>query len=135
MVHNYQIRVRYSDTDQMKRLHHAAYVEYLEVVRIEMLRDIGYSYANLEKSGYLLPVIKLNLEYLGPAVFDDVIEFQTELKSSSAIRLEFRSVLTVNDNAVARAGVELVCLDAQSGKPRKLPEAMLLHLHSLSMDD
>lgn len=135
MVHNYQIRVRYSDTDQMKRMHHAAYVEYLEVVRIEMLREMGYSYANLEQSGYLLPVIKLNLEYLGPAVFDDVIDFQTELKSTSAIRLEFESVLSINQKNIARAKVELVCLDAHSGKPKKLPESMLIHFHSLSKVD
>ena len=135
MVHNYQIRVRYSDTDQMKRLHHAAYVEYLEVVRIEMLRDIGYSYAILEQSGYLLPVIKLNVEYLGPTVFDDVIEFKTELRALSAIRLEFESLLTTEKNTVAKARVELVCLDAHSGKPKRLPESMLIHLHSLSKDD
>ena len=40
MVHKYEIRVRYSDTDQMQRLHHAAYVEYLEVVRIEFASDL-----------------------------------------------------------------------------------------------
>ena len=75
MVHKCQIRVRYSDTDQMRRMHHAAYAEYLEVARIEMLRSQGFSYAAMENEGYILPVINMNIRYLGGAEYDDLFEF------------------------------------------------------------
>ena len=57
MVHNYSLRVRYGDTYQMRRVHHAAFLHYLETARIEMLRDLGWPYAEIEAHGFFLPVI------------------------------------------------------------------------------
>ena len=67
----------------MQRLHHAAYVEYLEVVRIEFLRCIGFSYDALEKSGYLLPVSKLQVKCITEgARYDEVLSFDTRVRSA-----------------------------------------------------
>jgi acyl-CoA thioester hydrolase len=56
---NTQIKVRYAETDQMGVVHHANYALYLELARIEWLSMLGFSYAEMEKQGVILPVVSL----------------------------------------------------------------------------
>ncbi len=121
MVHKCEMRVRYSDTDQMKRMHHAAYAEYLEVARIEMLRSRGFSYAEMEKDGYILPVIHLQVRYLGGAEYDDVIRIETIIHTRSEVRVAFESTIYIDDRKIVEAEVELACLDRDSWRPKRLP--------------
>lgn len=125
MVHKCELRVRYSDTDQMRRMHHGAFVDYLEVARIEMLRSMGISYAQLEGEGYALPVIELNIQYLGAAHYDDVIQFATQVEVQSPIRLRFESELFVREARIAKARVDLACLDGVSFRPKKMPQELI----------
>lgn len=133
MVHKYDLRVRYSDTDQMQRLHHAAYVEYLEVVRIECLRSMGFSYDALEKSGYLLPVSKLQVRYRQGARYDEVLSFETRVEVLSEIRLVFHSAIHVSDRLIATAEVELACIKANGHRPQKMPELLISALEEASV--
>ena len=134
MVHKYKMRVRYSDTDQMQRLHHAAYVEYLEVVRIEFLRALGFSYSRLEQSGYLLPVSTLQLKYHRGVEYDEVLSFDTRVQVNSEIRLTFASEIHAVDALVATATVELACIDAVRHRPCRLPEDLLHALQKASTE-
>lgn len=121
MVHKCELRVRYSDTDQMRRMHHGAFVDYLEVARIEMLRSMDISYAQLECEGYALPVIELNIQYLGAAHYDDVIQFVTKVEMLSPFRLRFESDLFLGEARIATARVDLACLDGATFRPKKMP--------------
>ena len=134
MVHKYEMRVRYSDTDQMQRLHHAAYVEYLEVVRIEFLRALGFSYSRLEQSGYLLPVSTLRVKYHRGVEYDEVLLFDTRVQVNSEIRLTFASEIHAADALVATATVELACIDAVRHRPCRLPEDLLHALQKASTE-
>ena len=49
--HEIQIRVRYQETDAQGHVHHANYLNYFELGRVEMLRASGYSYREFEESG------------------------------------------------------------------------------------
>ena len=134
MVHKYEMRVRYSDTDQMQRLHHAAYVEYLEVVRIEFLRALGFSYSRLEQSGYLLPVSTLRVKYHRGVEYDEVLLFDTRVQVNSEIRLTFASEIHAADALVATATVELACIDSVRHRPCRLPEDLLHALQKASTE-
>lgn len=68
-----EIRVRYADTDKMGVVYNGKYLEYFEVGRTELLRNFGLPYNEVEKEGYLLPLIKAGLEFKMPARYDDVI--------------------------------------------------------------
>ncbi len=72
-----QIRVRYAETDAMGVVHHASYVVWLEVGRSEWMRRQGTSYADLEASGYYLPVVGLSLRYLASARYDELLTLKT----------------------------------------------------------
>lgn len=87
-----QIRVRYAETDMMGIAYHANYLPWLEIGRTDLLREHGFPYADLERAGFRLPVLEVNVRYLRPALYDDVITVETTLaeKPSVRVRLEYR---------------------------------------------
>ena len=82
-----KIRVRYADTDQMKFVYYAKYLEYFEQGRSDLLRQIGLPYPEIEKMGYLLPVIEAFVKYRQPARYDELLEVRTMLQEIPAARI------------------------------------------------
>ncbi len=84
-----QVRVRYQETDQMGVAYNGNYYTWFEVGRTEFFRSLGYTYAELEENGVILPVISSNCEYKIPAKYDDELFIKTKIKSLKGVRLEF----------------------------------------------
>ena len=74
------IRVRYAETDQMGVVYYGNYAQYFEVGRVETIRSLGMSYKALEDMGVMLPVVEMNIKYLRPAHYDDVLNIQSTIK-------------------------------------------------------
>jgi acyl-CoA thioester hydrolase len=70
-------RVRYYETDQMGYLHHSNYTRYYELARTDAMRSIGFSYAQAEQSGTIMPVIKIESKFMKPLFYDDEVEILT----------------------------------------------------------
>lgn len=68
-----KLRVIYADTDQMGVVYHGTYARYLEAARVEFMRDAGQTYADVEAAGYALPLTDLQISYLSPARYDDIL--------------------------------------------------------------
>lgn len=118
-----EVRVRYAETDQMGVVYHSNYLNYLELGRVEWLRSLGYSYAELEKKGVLLPVVNAELNYRFPARYDELIRVETEVSSIGKSSIEFSSQLFNEMDALVLEGkVRLVCLNADVFKPISIPE-------------
>lgn len=79
-IHEFQVRVRYGETDQMGYLYYGNYALYFEVGRTESLRSLGFSYKGLEEQGVMMPVVNMEVEYFRPAFYDDLITIKTSLK-------------------------------------------------------
>ena len=80
------VRVIYADTDAMGVVYHTNYIKWFEVGRCELLRSMGYPYAQMEGNGVMLPVIECNCKYILPAVYDDLLEITariTEVKGAT----------------------------------------------------
>ena len=75
-----QIRVRYAETDQMGVVYHSNYFYYFESSRAESIRQLGYTYVDMEKMGIIMPVIEVHCKYLKPARYDDLLIVKTILK-------------------------------------------------------
>jgi len=117
-----EVRVRYAETDQMGVVYHSNYLNYLELGRVEWLRSLGYSYAELEKKGVLLPVVHAELNYRFPARYDELIRVETEVISIGKSSIEFNSQLyNENDVLVLEGKIKLVCLNAETFKPISIP--------------
>jgi len=117
-----EVRVRYAETDQMGVVYHSNYLNFLELGRVEWLRSLGYSYAELEKKGVLLPVVHADLNYRFPARYDELIRVETEVSSIGKSSIEFSSQLYNENNTLLLEGkVKLVCLNADTFKPISIP--------------
>lgn len=82
-----QIRVRYAETDMMNIAYHGSYLPWLEIGRTELLRENGFPYAELERLGFRLPVLEVNVRYLRPAVYDDIVTIETTMTERPLVRV------------------------------------------------
>src|SRR5262245_26691907 len=82
------IRVRYAATDRMGLLHHAHYLVYFEQARVEMLRQAGLSYRDLEDQGHLLVLTRAEVRYKRPARFDDLLTVRVTVKRITSVRID-----------------------------------------------
>jgi acyl-CoA thioester hydrolase len=125
--HTSEIRVRYADTDQMKNVYYGKYFEYFEQGRSDFMRWMGLPYGELERQGFLLPVIEAFARYRRPARYDDLLLIETRLLEQPAarIRLEY-SVLREGESEVLVEGYTVHSfVKASSSKPTRAPEQFL----------
>lgn len=124
LVHLSQLRVRYAETDAMGVVHHAAYVPWLEVGRVNLLRAAGAPYGDIEARGLLVVLADLQVRYRAPARFDDVIEVQTSLIALKSRQLAFRyRVLLVEQGVVCVEGMTShIVVQRATMKPVVFPE-------------
>ncbi len=81
IIRETQLRVKYSETDQMGYLYHGNYPAYYEVGRAEWLRSFGVTYREMEEiHGIMMPVMSLQMRYIRPAKYDDLLTIRTVLR-------------------------------------------------------
>ena len=120
-----QIKVRYCETDQMGLVHHGSYINYFEEARISWISNLGFSYGEMEKSGIILPVSKLNINYLRPAYFENDLVVNVELAELPTSRLIFNYTITNKHEVVVTGTTVLAFLNKETKKPVRCPDYML----------
>jgi len=121
--HEFKVRVRYAETDQMGVVYHGNYAQYFEMGRVEWLRNLGLSYSVMEKQGVMLPVVSLTLNYKKPARYDDLLKVRTIFKKQEGVKIEFdyeiyneaAELLTIGNSI-------LVFVDMKTGRPVTPPD-------------
>jgi acyl-CoA thioester hydrolase len=93
-IYETTLRVRYAETDQMSVVYHSNYLIWFEVGRVELLRQLGFSYLEMEQEGLNLPVVEVKCRYKHPARYDDEITIRTWLAEmrSSLLRFQYEVV-------------------------------------------
>ena len=121
--HSTEYRIRYAETDKMGYCYYGNYPTFLEVGRVELFRALGISYKSLEENGVLLPVLDLNIKYLAPALYDDLIRVDTSLIRLDGVRLFFDySIYNETDILLVKASTTLVFVDDKNRKPIAPPQ-------------
>lgn len=125
-----QIRVRYGETDQMGFLYYGYYALYYEVGRAEAVRELGFTYRELEEMGVMMPVVELNAQYFRPALYDDLITVKTMIKElPDGPKIQFHSELYNEQEQLLNKGVTtLVFYDSKEKKKVNMPEELLSRL-------
>lgn len=130
--HTIDVRVRYCECDPMGVAHHASYIPWLEMGRTELLRASGVSYADLERDGVFLVIVKLDVRYRRPVLYDDVVRIRTGVSGGGRIKIEHEYELTLVERSqkhrpgaagdvLAAAATTLARVDG-AGRPGPLPE-------------
>jgi acyl-CoA thioester hydrolase len=88
--HATKLRVRYGETDQMGYMYYGNYAEFFEVGRVEMLRSLGLTYAGMEASGIMMPVLEMNCKYLKPARYDEEITINVSMAKMPGVKIHFK---------------------------------------------
>ena len=119
-----QLRVRYSETDQMGTFYNSRALEWFECGRTELMRRrLGMSYAELEgKKGVFLPLVEAHLEFQGGARYDDLLDIATAMEMSGRARLRFEVQIT--QHATGKpvvSGHTVHAFAAAGGKPIRPP--------------
>jgi len=121
MQHEIEIRVRYQETDGQGRVHHANYLTWFELARVELLRAMGHSYRELEEAGIFLVVAEVSMQYYLPAVFDDVLRLRTTTVRAKGARIEHRYEVIRGEDLLAEGATTVACID-KSGRVTRLPQ-------------
>ena len=120
------VRVRYSETDKMGYCYYGNYAAYLELGRVELLREYKIVYKELEELGILLPVSELSIKYLFPAKYDDLLKIQTKISDLQGARIYFSyEIYNENEILILSATTTLVFVDAKTMRPIATPDFIL----------
>jgi acyl-CoA thioester hydrolase len=119
------IRVYFHDTDAGGVVYHGNYLNFMERTRTEWLRTYGHSNAGLMKEfGVAFVVRSLEIEYLKPALLDDMLDVTAKIRDTGRSRVSLVQTVTRQGEMLTKAVVHLVCVSMQSFKPVSVPELL-----------
>jgi acyl-CoA thioester hydrolase len=118
--HEIEIQVRYHETDGQGHVHHANYLHYFELGRVELLRARGIDYAELERNGVLLVVTEVSCRYLRPCRFGETLRLRIITLSARGARIRHRYELSRGDTVLAEGESTVACID-RTGRAQRLP--------------
>jgi len=120
------IRVRYAETDQMGVVYHSNYFPYFESARAESIRELGFTYADMEKMGVIMPVTEVQCRYHRPARYDDLLTIKTTLTEMPVnSKIEFHHEVYNEQKELLAAGkVVLYFMEAGTMKRTTMPQQL-----------
>ena len=111
------LRVRYGETDQMGYLYYGRYAEYYEVGRVETIRSLGVSYKEMEENlGIWLPVVSMEMRFVRPAFYDDLLTVRTEIRKMPDTHIVFHCEIFNEKRKLLNAGQVRLCFFKASEK-------------------
>lgn len=120
------IRVCYGDTDAMGVVYYGTYPRYYEISRTEMLRHYGIIYREIEEKGMLLPVRSLQITYLKPAYYDELLTVRSIMEEMPAVRFIIKmEIYNSHDELINQGEVVLVSTNPATGRAMKTPSWLL----------
>jgi len=124
ITHTIQLRSRYSETDKMGYVYYGNFLEYFEVVRTELIRQVGLPYRKMEENGVMLPVVKAEVEYKRPVKYDELMDITVFIYDYPSVRLvTYYEVSTEGQDKPNTFGrVDLTFMDVVSRRPIRAPK-------------
>ena len=127
-----KFRVYYEDTDASGRVYHANYLKYLERGRSNLIYQSKYNHQELLKKFNIIFVVKnLNINYLRPAFFEDILEVQTSINQLSRVKLNFNQKILRHGELLVDAEVMVIPVNTE-GKILRLDEELFCFLKTIS---
>ena len=125
--HTIKLRSRYSETDKMGYVYYGHFLQYFEVSRTEFIRQAGFPYRIMEDQGVMLPVLKAEVWYKRPVLYDEEMRITMHLYEMPAVRLDTWYEVHVPrfEFPCTFGRVELCFVDAETRRPCRAPEDFL----------
>ena len=129
--HELTVRVYYEDTDFSGRVYHASYIRFMERGRTEWLRALGYEHGALAgEQGVVFAVRRLEIDYLAPAIIDDLLRIETRVAAVRGAAIDFAQTVSRGEQTVATAKILVAAL--RGGRPMRIPPELRARLEARS---
>ena len=120
-----KVRVTYADTDAMGIVYHTNYIKWFEMGRMELLREMGIVYAQLELMGYNLPLTEVSCYYLASAKYDDIVFIETKINYFKRASIKFEYIIwNEKKDKILVEGYSVHAFTNNEGKIRRAPKEM-----------
>ena len=124
--HKTKLRTRYSEVDRMGYVYYGNYATYFEVGRVEAMRVLGISYAEMEEQGIMMPVIRYEIDYKKPAFYDEELTITTRVRKVPRSRIQFEyETHNAKGEFLNSAMTELVFVDSKTMKPLRATQVIV----------
>ena len=126
--HETRVRVRYAETDQMGVVYHSNHLIWFEVGRVELMREMGFSYRDMEREdGRFIAVAEVKCRYRAPVYYDEEIVIRTRLKNvrESVVVFSYELVRADTNTLLAEGETTHIVTDSNM-KVAALPEKYLI---------
>ena len=126
------LEIPFHDVDMMEVVWHGHYAKYFEIARCALLESIDYNYPQMRDSGYAWPVIDLNMRYIKPSVFGQVITVQaTIVEWESRLKINYLITDKLTGSRLTKGHSIQVAIDSQTKEmcfesPRVLLEKLVV---------
>ncbi|MCB2220754.1 MAG: acyl-CoA thioesterase [Bacteroidetes bacterium] len=128
-----KIRIRYDEVDKMGYVYHGNYAKYFHVSRTHLLRKLGICDKTLEKQHIIMPVIEMNIQYLKPVHYDDLIKIETTFKELTGIRLKFDHIVyNPGGEIINKAQSTLAFVNSNTHRAIRIPDKIFNKLKTIS---
>ena len=104
----------------MGYLHHSRYLQYFEMGRVELLRSLGHTYADLERQGVFFVVVKVECRYKAPARYDEELTLLTRVTKQGHVKIEHAYELRRGTTLLAEAATTIACV-GRDGQAMQIP--------------
>ena len=133
-THEVRLRVRYAETDKMGVVYHSNFFVWMEIGRVELMRNLGFDYKQMElEDDCHLPVVDARCRYKSPVYYDEEVIVRTELRHirQSLMRFGYEIVRQSDGTLVAEGETTHIVVNARMEK-RQLPERYKLAFEALT---
>lgn len=124
------VRVYYEDTDSSGLVYYVNYLKFMERARSEWLRSLGFEQDVLARDDKILFVVRaMQMEYLRPARFNDLLRVNTQVKEARRVSLVFQQqILNVKDELLCQGQTQVACVQADLIRPQQIPQFILTEI-------
>jgi acyl-CoA thioester hydrolase len=121
-----KIRVRYAETDQMNVVYHGNYAQYFETARAESIRQLGFTYKEMEQMNIIMPIVEFHCKFIRPAHYDDLLTVKVILKElPTDHRIEFHhEVFNEKEKLLTLGRAVLYFMHASTMEKASMPGAL-----------
>ena len=133
-----RIRVRYAETDQMGVVYHANHFVWFEVGRVEFLRQLGFSYKEMEEQdGCHIAVVDARCRYKAPARYDDEVIVRTQLKNlrESLVHFAYELLRAADGLLLAEGETTHVVIDREMKKTAIPEKYVAIFKHAMGVSE
>ncbi len=118
-----RLRVRYAETDQMGFVYYGNYPQYYEVGRADAMRKLGMTYKEMEAKGVVMPIARMEVKYIRPARYDDLLTVKTTVPVLPEARMHFDYEIYNEEGVLLNKGLTILAfLNKETGRPCAAPD-------------